>query len=190
MDTVKQIQANEVVRDIRSGTEDNGLMGKYGLSRKGLETLYKKLLALKLITHDELYRVSSLYRQKLDRIMSRLHPRADLGVKVPVYDVISGKIGVVRDISEKGLRVAGIPADVGDERTFQIPVDMFINADPLLVIAECRWVTIKGKNRKYPVAGFELKDVSVNDGKLLKDFIDFLLLSKSGQWQVLETKRQ
>lgn len=189
MDPKQTIRANEAVGDILSGLGDNGLMEKYGLSQRGLERLLKKLMACGLITHDEVYRQSSFYREKIDRIMSRLHPRANLGVKVPIYDVTSGNLGLVRDISEKGLRVAGIPAAVGDERTFQIPIDMFIHADPLLIIAECRWVTTKGKNRKYPVAGFELRDVSAHDGKLLKDFIDFLLLSKSGQWQLAQRKR-
>jgi len=190
VDTRQQIHAKAVVSDIRSGLGDNGLMAKYGLSQRGLERLFKKLVALKLITPDELYRGSPLYQKRIDRIMSRLHPRADLGVRVPIYDVTTGNVGLVRDISERGLRVAGIAADVGDERAFQIPIDMFMHADPLLIIAECRWVTIKGKNRKYPVAGFELKDVSVADGKVLKEFIDFLLLSKSGEWQVLETRPQ
>lgn len=59
-------------------------------------------------------------------------------------------------------------------------------ADPLLVTAECRWVTIEGKKRKYPVAGFELKDAFATDEKPLKNFIDFFLLSKSGEWQIVE----
>ena len=120
--------------------------------------------------------------------MSWLYPRADLIVKIPICDVTSGNAGIVKDVSEKGPRVDGIAAHVGDERTFQIPVDSYILADPLLVIAECRWVTTKGKTRKYPVAGFALKDVSATDEKLLKDFIDFLLLSKSGEWQVVDRK--
>jgi len=184
----QQIHARTVVSEISSGLGDDGLMAKYGLSHRGLERFFRKLVDLKLITHDELYRGSSLYRKRIDRIMSRLHPRADLAIKVPIYDVSTGDVGLLRDISERGLRVAGIPADAGDERAFQIPIDMFIRTAPLLIIAECRWVTMKGKNRKYPVAGFELKDVSVGDGGVLKEFIHLLLLSKSGEWQVLDGK--
>jgi len=188
VDNRKQIQANEVVTDIRSGLGDDGIMTKYSISEKGLKALFKKLLAMKLITHDELCRGSSFYERRIDRIKSRGHPRADLVVEIPIYDVTSGTMGIVRDISEKGFRVAGISAKVGDERWFQIPVDRYILADPLMVIAECRWVAVKGRNKKYAVAGFELKDVSSVDEKLLKDFIDFLLLSKSGEWLTVGDK--
>ena len=68
-------------------------------------------------------------------------------VHVPIYDIGSGAIGVLRDISETGLRVAGIESKVGQVKTFQIPIDMFMQADPLLIIAECKWVEIKGKTR-------------------------------------------
>jgi PilZ domain len=186
----QQIPATTVVHDIRSDLGDSGLMAKYGISRIELERLFKKLLDSKLISYEELYFGSSLYKTKIDMKSSRRHPRADIGVKVPIYDITTGTVGIVRDISVQGLRVAGIPVNVGDERTFQIPVDMFIAADPLLVIAECKWVTIKGQNRKYHVAGFELKELSASDATLLKDFVDFLLLSKSGEWQVLERSHE
>jgi hypothetical protein len=174
----KQIYGRQVVNDIRTGLGDDGLMSKYGLSKRGLELLFKRLIGLRLISHEELCSGSVLYR-------SRLYPRADLGLKIPIYDVTTGTRGIVRDISVKGLRVAGIPVEVGDERAFQIPVDKFMLAEPLLVVAQCRWVTIKGKKREFTVAGFELKDISATDESVLKAFIEFLLLSKSGEWQVL-----
>ncbi|AFM26211.1 PilZ domain-containing protein [Desulfomonile tiedjei] len=190
MDSKQPIPANIVLHDIRSGLGDNGIMAKHGLSQKSLETLFQKLLAAKLITHEELYRRSSLYKKKMDRIVSRSHLRAEIGVSIPIYDVTCGRVGLMRDISEKGLRVAGIPAEKGDERTFQIPVGMLMQADPLLVIAECRWVTIKGKERKYHVAGFEIKVVSMSDRRLLKSLVDLLLAraasGKSGRESLKE----
>ncbi|HMK35091.1 MAG TPA: PilZ domain-containing protein [Desulfomonilaceae bacterium] len=190
MGAKKQVPARAVVSDIRAGFGDNGLRAKYSLSQRGLGRLFKKLLTSNLITHDELYRGSCLYKENIDRIMSRFRPRADLSVKIPIYEVTSGSVGLLRDISETGLRVAGIQAAIGDEKTFQIPIDMFIRADPLLVIAECRWVKIKSKNRQYPVAGYELKAVSEADANVLRDFIEFLLMSKSGEWQVLAGNTQ
>ncbi len=50
----KVIIAAEVVRDIRSRMTDLELMEKYKLSRRGLDSLLKKLLAVKLITPEEL----------------------------------------------------------------------------------------------------------------------------------------
>ena len=52
--------------------------------------------------------------------------------------------------------MAGIDASVGQARKFQIPIDMFMQADPLLIVAECKWAKRKGKMKEYVVAGFEI----------------------------------
>ena len=59
-----------------------------------------------------------------------------------------------------------LSARVGQARTFQIPIDMFMQAEPLLIIAECKWVEIKGRHKKYPVAGFEIMDLPEKDRKI------------------------
>ena len=93
--------------------------------------------------------------------------------------------GILRDISEKGLRVAGIGANVGQAKTFQIPIDMFMQTDPLLIVAECKWVEIKGKTKRHPVAGFEIMDLSDRDRKSIKDFMGLLVLGESGEWKTI-----
>jgi hypothetical protein len=186
MDVNHRISGKNLAQDILTGMGDGAIMAKYGLSPKGIERLFKKLLKSKLITPAELYTMSSLYKIKIDTLKNRRHPRADLAVRIPIYDISSSSVGLLRDVSETGLRVAGITAEPGNVKTFQIPVDMYIEADPLLVIAQCKWAMIKGNNRKYFVAGFELQDVSDHDAGILRDFIEFLLFSKSGEWQTLD----
>ncbi len=44
----REIKAGEVLRDIRRGLDDLGIMEKYKLSRKGLEDLYRQLAAARL----------------------------------------------------------------------------------------------------------------------------------------------
>ena len=83
---------------------------------------------------------------------------------MPIYDLGTGSIGILRDISEKGLRVAGIDARVGQARTFQIPIDLFMQADPLLILAECKWAKPTGKIKEYVVAGFEILDLTAKAG--------------------------
>ena len=56
---------------------------------------------------------------------------------------------------------------------------------PLLIIAECKWIEIKGRRKRYPVAGFEIIDLSANDRNTLQDFMSVLLLSESGEWQTI-----
>jgi hypothetical protein len=184
----RRVGLKAVVKDIRSGVSDEDLMAKYDLPPRGLRALFKKLLDSHLVSHSELYNTSALYRERIDRIKQRRSPRADLSVPLPVYDMDSSSFGVARDISETGLCVAGIPSAVGEVKTFQIPIDNFMNADPLLLIAECRWVKEKGDKEKYFVAGFQLLDLSDADRSTLQRVMHILLLSDSGEWQTIASR--
>jgi PilZ domain len=181
----RQINGTDILNDLRSWMAAWELQVKYKLSAKSLQAILKKLVERNAISHSELYELSSFYKERIDRRRERTYPRADLGVYVPIHEIGSGAIGVLRDISETGLRVAGIASRVGQATTFRIPIDMFIHAEPLLIIAECKWVEIKGKRRKYPVAGFEIMDLPETDREVLRDFMTFLLLSDSGEWETI-----
>jgi hypothetical protein len=181
----RQINAKEIVDDLRSGNSDSELMEKYDLSPKALQAICRKLVARQAISQSELYQRSPLFRERADQIRARKSPRAGLSIHIPIYDLQASATGLLRDISETGLRVAGIESNVGETKTFQIPIDTFMQTDPLLVVTKCKWVKTKGKNRKYPVAGFEIMDLSAKDRKSIREFIKLLLLSKSGEWQTL-----
>ena len=98
----RQINGRDILNDLRSGMADSELQVKYNLSEKALQTILKKLVACKAISHSELYEISSCYRDRVDRITGRRYPRADLAVRVPIYDIGFGAIGILRDISETG----------------------------------------------------------------------------------------
>jgi c-di-GMP-binding flagellar brake protein YcgR len=183
MATKRQINGKDILNDLRSGMAAWELQAKYILSAKSLQAIFNKLVERGAISHLELYEMSSFYRDRIDRIRGRAHPRADLAVYVPIYDIGSGVSGVLRDISETGLRVAGVTSSVGQAKTFQIPIDTFMQSDPLLIIAECKWVEIKGRRKMYPVAGFEIIDLPGRDSEILRNFIKFLLLNESGEWE-------
>ena len=53
------VSARDVVADIRAGATDVFLMKKYGLSEKGLKSLFQKLITAKVLTHAELDRRAS-----------------------------------------------------------------------------------------------------------------------------------
>jgi PilZ domain len=161
------------------------LQAKYQLSGKGLQSIFEKLVARDAISHSELCERSSLYKGTTDLARVRRFRRVDLNVPVAIYDVNASSTGILRDISEKGLRVAGIESSVGQVKTLQIPIDMFMKADPLLVIAECKWIETKGKTKRYPVAGFEIMDLSERDRKTLRDFMGVLVLGESGEWKTI-----
>jgi hypothetical protein len=50
----KTLSAKEVVADIRAGATDEFLIAKYGISQKGLQNLFQKLLTANLITQADL----------------------------------------------------------------------------------------------------------------------------------------
>ncbi|MGB6064953.1 MAG: PilZ domain-containing protein [Desulfomonilaceae bacterium] len=185
MQIKRRISGKDVLGDLRSGCTDSALMEKYRLSSSALQTIFHKLVVRQAIDHSELYDKSPLYRERVDQINARSSPRASLTVRLPIYDLQAATGGVLRDISETGLRVAGIETHVGELKTFQIPIDIFMPADPLMVIAECKWIQTRGRNSHYLVSGFEIRDLSEPDRKSLQKFIKLLLLSKSGEWQIL-----
>jgi len=53
-DQKKTLSAKEAISDIRAGASDEFLMKKYGVSEKGLKSLFQKLVEAKVLTQDEL----------------------------------------------------------------------------------------------------------------------------------------
>jgi PilZ domain len=183
----RQIRGSDVISDLRSGMADWELQVKYKLSLQALEKIFKKLVASKAISHAELYKSSPFYKERADSIKPRAHCRADLPLYVPVRDAQDSKTGVLRDISEKGLRVAGIEATVGQVKMFEVPVDLFVKSPPLQIKAECKWAEEKGKITPYTVAGFEVVGLSEGDTKLLGEFTRLLSLEcRTGDWELLQ----
>lgn len=183
----RQIKGADIIDDLRSGMADWELQVKYKLSSQALEMIFKKLVARNAISHAELYECSPFYKERTDGIKPRAHCRADLPLYVPVRDMEDSKLGVLRDISEKGLRVAGLEPAVGQVKTFEVPVDLFVHAPPLRIRAECKWIEAKGKIAPYTVAGFEFMGLSKSDDKLLREFTKLLSLDcKTGDWERLD----
>ncbi len=60
-----RIKAGDAVRDIRSGMTDSELMEKHGLSAKGLQSLFLKLLEAKAITYAEMNQRCAIYHDKI-----------------------------------------------------------------------------------------------------------------------------
>ncbi len=181
----RRVNVKTVIGDIRSGISDAELMTKYDLPSRGLRALFKRLLDSELVTQAELYHASALYREKIDKVKQRRFPRADVSIPLPVYEMGSSSFGVVRDISETGLCVAGIASEAGQIKSFQLSIDNLMHADPLSLVAECRWVEKKGNKDKYFVAGFQLLNLSDADRITLQRVMHILLLSESGEWQTI-----
>lgn len=176
----RKISATQVVRDIRSGITQEELQEKYKIALHRVEKLFKRLVAANVVTESELAERYPSYKEAVAGINQSRNRRILLPFELMVYDITTSSIGLIRDISETGLRVAGINCNVGGERTFQLPVDIFIKADPLLIVAKCQWVKVRGKTTKYTTAGFKITDISDDDRMVLKTFVESLSIVKSG----------
>jgi hypothetical protein len=185
MSLKQPIRASEIVRDIRSGMTDGELTEKYGLSPRRLQKVFQKLLEAEAIGKDELYAKSPLFRRRIDDFKDRAARRVELSIPLWVYEVESARQGLVRDISEIGMRVAGIKAATGEEKIFQLPVDIFFSFDPALFTVRCIWTHAKGKLLEYWVGGYEIIRISDGHRDVLRKLVSMLLLSGSGEWSTL-----
>ena len=97
-----RIKARDAVRDIRSGMTDSELMEKYGLSAKGLQSVFLKLLEAKAITHAEMNQRRAIYHDIT--VVQQIDAR-DI-----VKDIRSGmtdsELLKKYDLSSEGLRFA------------------------------------------------------------------------------------
>ena len=117
----RQINGTKVINDLRSGMTDRELQVKYGLSTNGLCTIYEKIVDRGAIGHSELSRWSPLYTLRTHYKESRSYPRADLATNVPIYDLGTGSIGILRDISEKGCGWQVLMQVSGKPQPFRFP---------------------------------------------------------------------
>ncbi len=175
----KSISVSQVLADIESGSTEFDLRVKYGLSPRGMEKLFKRLVAENHIGKVPLITRYPSYATRLVDIRERCKPRSRLEFALPVYDLSSHKSGLVRDVSEAGLRLAGIKCEVGELKSLQFQLDGLMNVAPMLLLARCRWHKTRGQKIRYVTGGFEITALPKGGRDLLKTLMDHLVLSPS-----------
>jgi len=162
--------------DIRSGLGDADLMKKYGLSSKGLESAFSKLINNRILTVEEVYgqRRSGLDTVVIDDMRSL--PRHYLTIAVTIYEpAYPEKKGRLRDITERGVGIIGIESRIGEVKSFVLPCRQFLKVDSIWFEAECRWVEAK-RVREQWLTGFQITKISPDDLENLRDLIRLLCL--------------
>lgn len=175
--------AKKIAGDVRRGMIVSELMEKYQLSREGLYRAFEKLLELGFID-----------QKVLGRCLSPANPENSSGEKreghrrvprslVTVVDRANPRnMGRLRDISGKGLGVVGMRTYVEEDKSIAILGDDIGVVSPFEVRAECRWVATGSKTTE-PVAGFQIRQISEQDLKWLRKFIEAIDL---GNLELLE----
>lgn len=156
-----RLEIKAIVADIRARATDFELCHKYDLSLEELPDVFQKLVGLGALRADELKERTAFYDEPLHRSLTRRFPRTLLGLRLPVYDPDDpARKGLVRDLSERGLRVASLKQDIDLAKRFVICGDRFADIRLFDIGVECRWTNKKEQSRKYFLAGFEITSIS------------------------------
>ncbi|MDQ7784356.1 MAG: hypothetical protein RDU20_15830 [Desulfomonilaceae bacterium] len=199
MEVKRTIRAKDIVSDLRSGLTNLQLMDKYGLSSKGLQSVFVKLVQAKALREGEfegrpaaesprrgqreeakalreggLDGRAALADDTVNLDQRRVLPRNFVVFRLPVYDNRDMTLeGHVRDITERGLQVAGIPSSVGDSKTLIIRPDEFADIYPFVIEVLCRWAN-PGKETEPCVSGYEITEISEESKHELRKLVRVL----------------
>jgi hypothetical protein len=175
----RPINTKAIIDDIKSGLGDIPIMEKYQLSPAEYLRVLDKLAAVRAITETTTRErkralkasppTEPLSKRRLQRNYAlftiAIHDADDLAVT-----------GTLNDITEKGLQVSGMPAQIEGIRTFLVRSDIFTVSPPLLLTAVCKW-TVPGDQDRDLVAGFEITGISRHDLQGLRRLIEELTIS-------------
>ena len=151
----KEIKAKEIVSEIASGVGDNELMDKYKLTFRGLQSVFKQLLDLKIVDAELLEERIVPQLETATTMIVRL-PRTDIYVPIPVQDLSNPIMrGLVINISERGLGVKALRAEIDEVKALLVKPDAFLQLKPFALKAKCRWVK-SSDDPKEILAGFEI----------------------------------
>lgn len=157
---IQRIDGSDMVKDIRSGMTDSELMQKYGLSPEGLGFAFQALTNTNVLAVEELYHPSPSQQDTVFVENMVELPRHHLAMAVEVYESTRPDIrGMLSNVTDKEIAVAGMAARIGETKTFVIPAEDFIEADPVVLDARCRWAE-KERDTGEWLAGFEITAIS------------------------------
>ena len=173
----RKIKAKEIVNDIRSGMTDSQLTEKHGLSSKGLQSIFKKLVDVKAIGPRELFnRAPNLGDDTADVTSVRLIPRDFVEVPLPICDADDPKnVGTITDVTENGLGIRGIRVQTGETKTLVFFSDRLFPVGPFALQAQCRWVK-DGNGSGQIDSGFEITNISEAGSQQLKKIVEWVTL--------------
>jgi len=165
------IKARDLVRDFRSGVSDAELLTKYHLSCAGLAKVLELLVERKVLSRIELDNRLNSEEGIPDVIDFRETERTRPAYDIPVYDVQAPQAqGTILDLSTKGVQILGIPAAVGETRSFRVGAE-FGEFASFTFQAQCQWIEKVGGPRASFRAGYQITSISYDAFRHLQDLI-------------------
>jgi PilZ domain len=154
----KELDAKDLIFDIRCGMTDSQLMDKYRLSYKGLQSALKKLIGVQAISAEELLECFPLYEQMTVDDLQKI-ATSPIPHPVPIYESNdSDVVGQIRYLTERGVGIEGMAIRVGEIKTLVIDAHEYLPAEPFQFDAQCRWVRKKSTGEYF--AGLEIMKIS------------------------------
>jgi uncharacterized protein (DUF433 family) len=171
----RKINLLEIVADIRAGMSNRDIMEKYNLSEEMLRQVSKKLLDARM-SRSAAAEPETTIEERQDFLATGEFVRHEVDLEVPIYEAGRPESqGVVRDISEEGVGVAGIEANVGDLKTLVILGDEFGEFSSFEFEAYCRWSYADTEDGAC-LTGFAISKISKNDFLQLQKLVRLVRL--------------
>lgn len=159
---MRSIAAADIISDIRAGTNSSELMDKYGLTIQALANTVRLLMDGNHLSRADMAGRERLFEEVMDPGSARERRRYYLDFELPIVEEANGTKGRVRDLTDKGLGIIGIPALMNDVKRFSIHHEKFALIKPFSFEARCCWANQKQSEAEC-VAGFEIVDISPED---------------------------
>jgi len=159
-----------LVGDLRSGMASSELMKKYQLCAEGLANLFKSLLEANSIGQAEFETFRSFDGKQGTETELRGAVRNYPITVITICEVGNpGRSYQVRDISENGIGIIGIRAQVGEMKSLVVTGDELGEIAPFEFDAQCRWAR-QPEPGGWIRAGFQITRMGAHDLSRLREF--------------------
>lgn len=171
MDVKRKVSAREILADLKSGKPNNDLMDKYGLSGKGLTSIFRKLINSGAASESLLRDRMPVVDDTVDLERLRREPRCYPVMSLPISDMEDLSVDYpVMDITPKGFQVSGMKASVGETKKLLLNPEGFSDVGSIYFEASCKWV--KPDSQDNPVrSGFEITRIEDPESEKLNKII-------------------
>ncbi len=165
----RKINLLAVLADIRAGMSQSDLLKKYDISESVFRQLSKKLLAaqgIRLATDAE-----TVIMDPVEFPATRESVRHEVDFDLPAYEADRPEtLGMVREVSEESVSVAGIDAAVGDTKTLVVLGDELGQFSSFEFDGSCLW-SFADAEEGTCLAGFAISKISENDAQELRKLV-------------------
>lgn len=173
----KKVDMTEFVSDIRAGATERRLMERHGLSSRGLQSAFWKLVRSGVMTWDELLQLYPGLEDSVTLQKMRQSTRSYPILSVEIYEEATPENrGKIKDLSEKGFGVTGLQAEVNDRKRYVIVPNELLTLRQFTLEAECKWFSPAGESRTS-ASGFQIIRIDEDGSEDFDELVHWMTLT-------------